>query len=145
MTIKIKKNNAFVILFTVVISSILLSITLGITNIAVKELKFSTSAKDTNEAFFAADTGIESVLLLDKPPASICTPSPTCTSDFVVSNLGGANKSCAKVNVTKIPINIGGVEYIRTTVTSKGYNITGASCGDPSNPNLVERQIEVRY
>jgi len=139
-----KNEDGFVILFAVVISSILLSITLGVTNIAVKELKFGTSAKDTNDAFFAADTGIESVLLSDKP-SNICTPGPSvgnsCTLDFTILNLGNTNKNCAQVNITKIRT----ATRVETTVISKGYNITGTLCGDPSNSNLVERQVEVRY
>ena len=47
---KIKKNRGFVILFAVTLSSILLAIALGVANIALKEIRFGTSAKDTNEA-----------------------------------------------------------------------------------------------
>ena len=35
-------------------------------NISLKEIKFGTSARDTNDAFFAADTGAECALFNDK-------------------------------------------------------------------------------
>src|SRR3989344_7795571 len=59
-------GSGFVILFAVMISSIILAIALGVSNIAFKEIKFSTSVKDTNDAFFAADTGLECALFNDK-------------------------------------------------------------------------------
>jgi len=58
--------SGFAMLFAVVVSSIFLAIALGISNIALKEVSFATSAKDTNDAFFAADTGAECALFNDK-------------------------------------------------------------------------------
>ena len=69
------KNRGFVILFAVTISSILLALAIGVANIALKEVKFNTSAKDTNNAFFAADTAIEYALFQDKPPSSAYVPA----------------------------------------------------------------------
>ena len=65
---KTKKNKerGFVILFAVTLSSIILSIALGVANIALKEASFSTSARSTNNAFLAADTGAECALFHDR-------------------------------------------------------------------------------
>src|SRR3989338_6549604 len=67
---KSKKNKGFVLLFAVTLSSILLAIALGVSNVAFRELRFSTNARSTNDAFFAADTGIECALNYDKSPGS---------------------------------------------------------------------------
>src|ERR1035437_11163940 len=67
----IKKNKGFVILFAVTLSALLLSIALGVANVAFREAKFNTSAKDTNNAFFAADTGAECALYYDKSTMSV--------------------------------------------------------------------------
>lgn len=64
----ISKKKGFVLLFSVVLSSIILSIALGVTNIALKEINFSTSGVKSNEAFYAADTGIECALYYDLLP-----------------------------------------------------------------------------
>src|SRR3990167_7369760 len=99
---KINKNNGFVILFAVMLSSIILAISLGVANIALKEIKFGTNARDTNDAFFASDTAIEYILFQDKPspgPGPLFVP-PSGTSEtrsYVVSGLGGTGISCAKV------------------------------------------------
>ena len=163
ITSKIKNNNGstpyrrhkpsgsgFVILFAVTLASILLAIALGVADIALKELKFGTSARDTNNALFAADTGIEHILFLDKPspgPGPIFVPSPSTTETrlpYIVTGLGSAGVSCAVVTVTKSNT-IGPPPSTTTTVISKGYNVTGTSCGDPAISNLVERELKVTY
>ena len=157
---QIKNNRGFVILFAVTLASILLTISLGVSNIALREIKFSTSAKDTNDAFFAADTGTECALFNDKPPTRFPVAGPatplTCASatptysagsntglySFSVTSLGSGGNSCAKVTVFKD----GATDppYIITTVVSKGYNIGDASCAS-SNPDRIEREIRVSY
>lgn len=148
---KIKKNRGFVVLFAVTLAAILFSIALGIANIALKEIKFGTSAKDTNDAFFAGDTGVECALFNDKSPTHFPTAGPataiSCASatpvfnagvySFIVTGLGSSALACANVTVDKSNPAI-------THVVSKGYNIGDATCSS-SNPNRVERQITVSY
>ncbi|MFZ2149818.1 MAG: LamG domain-containing protein [Minisyncoccia bacterium] len=148
----IKNNKGFVILFAVTISAILLSIALGVANIAQKEIKFGTSAKETNNALFAADAGIECALFYDKSaPANNAftgTASMTCGGgsitptdtgnfwSFALVGLG-SGQSCAKVTVDKriFPI---------TTIISKGFNVSNNACSSV-NPNQVERELKVSY
>jgi len=159
----IKTNRGFVILFAVTVSAILLSIALGVTNIAQQEVKFNTSAKDTNNAFFAADTGIECAEINDKTnpnffPAAGPAIKITCASstannitpvftsatnsyDFVVSGLGGDGKSCAKVNIRKV---VNADSSVDTTITSKGYNVGDETCSS-TDKNRVERELQVTY
>lgn len=133
---KKKKNEGFVILFAVTISSILLAIALGISNIAIKEVKFSTSAKDTNDAFFAADTGIEYVLFHDKN--GDCTPESCSLS---ITGLGSTEQSCVNVTFSET-----GSSPVITTIISKGYN-TGENVSGVCTPgiNSVERELRVSY
>ena len=65
----ISYKKGFVLLFAVVLSAIIFSIVLGMINISLKEVNFGTSARATNEAFFAADTGAECALFYDIVPA----------------------------------------------------------------------------
>ncbi len=153
ITKKIKKNKGFVILFVVMISSIILAITISVANISFKEIKFSTSAKDTNDAFFAADTGAECALFYDKlsenkfpteGPAQIITCAnisitPTFSAgvyNFIIANLGSTGQSCVKVTVDK--------SVSPTVIISKGYNVGDASCNSSSS-SRVERQLELSY
>ena len=141
---EIKKKRGFVLLFAVTLSSILLAISLGVANIALKEIKFGTSARDTNDAFFAADTGIEYALFNDKPPSSLFIPSPGTLQnwDFVVSGLGGGGVSCAKVTVTKDNTS---PPATATSIVSKGYNIGDPVLCSSSNPDRIERELKISY
>ena len=157
MTNKIIKNNkkggpapyeakgfhsGFVMLFAVTLSAILLSIALGVTNIAFKELRFSTNARDTNDAFFAADTGAEYALFEDIKNSSyqVFPGVRTKYSPSPINNLGGTNVSCAKVIIIKDDT----IPPMKTTIISKGHNKTiGGNCD--SSSDIVERQIEVNY
>jgi hypothetical protein len=150
----LKKNRAFVILFAVTLSAILLSIALGVANIALKEIKFGTSAKDTNEAFFAADSGAECAVFNDKSTGNSFTSGGLgniqCLGStvrltgaypvwsFILSGLGSQAQGCAKVTVDK--------SKALVVVVSKGYNNGGdvpESCTQGSNS--IERQIELKY
>ena len=143
-----KNNRGFVILFAITLSSILLAIALGVANITLEELKFGTSAQNTNNAFFAADTGTEYALFNDKPSVNNY-PSPATdgaqqTWFVIISGLGGAGASCAVVSITKT--NVLNSPDITTTIISKGYNAGGSapgSCNPP--PNSVEREIKTNY
>jgi len=130
-----KNNKGFVILFAVTLSSIILAIALGVSNVALKEIKFGTSAKDTNEAFFAADTGAEYVLNEDKKGSYPLAQVYSVT----FSNLGINGQSCAKATIDK-------TSDLVTTVISKGYNSGG---NDPScvstSLNRIEREIKISY
>jgi len=138
----LQKNKGFVILFAVTLSAIILSIALGISDIALKEVKFATSARDTNDAFFAADTGIESVLFDDKLNPMVPPPGGITSEDFVVFGLGSLGVSCAKINIEKN--NASDPSVIKTTIISKGYNVGDANC-DPTSSNRVERELKVTY
>ena len=148
----IKKNKGFVILFAVTLAALLLSIALGVANIALKEIKFGTNARDTNEAFFAADSGAECALLNDKTtssafPAGGGAGTVACASStptfaggvysFVVTGLGSSGQGCAKVTVDKSV-------SLNTKVVSRGYNTGSPGCNSTS-ASLVERQLELNY
>jgi len=144
MVKKIKKNRGFVVLFAVTISSILLAIALGVASIAVNEVKFGTSVRDTNDAFFAADSGIEQALFNDKE--GDYTPvvgQVTTFSPLVVLNLGSSDKGCANVSITKDAIGDG----ILTEIVSKGYSRNGSNIEGVCMPaeNSVERELGASY
>lgn len=162
----LQKDRGFVLLFTVILSSIFLAVALGVADIAFKELKFGTDARATNDAFFAADTGAECASYynrldinkfpINNDPATpiICADSsisvtktvslPTYYWNFVVPSLGSSNQSCAVVNIEKDTDPSNPSAVILTVITSKGYNVGDPTCSS-TNPNRVERETQVTY
>lgn len=130
-------RSGFVLLFAVTLAAILLSVALGVVNIAFREVKFGTSARDSNEAFFAADTGLEQAFLNDKNGNYTLQEGETSNLwNITVFGLGSTGASCATVTIAKDYI-----PELRTVIISKGYNVDCSS----NNPNAVEREIKVIY
>ncbi len=151
---KLKEKKGFVLLFTVLLAAVVLAVSLEAANVAFREIGFSTSARDTNEAFFAADTGVECALYNDKAgdvsfvqtggSGSInCMGSAIPVSgsypiwNFIVSGLGESGNGCSRVSVDKSNLPI-------VALTSYGYNEGGSSCNSTA-ANLVERELEVTF
>jgi Tfp pilus assembly protein PilE len=57
-----KKEKGFVILISIMVSLILLSVGAFIASVAVREIMLSSSAKQSQAAFFAADAVLECAL-----------------------------------------------------------------------------------
>lgn len=146
----LKQSRGFTLLYAVLIASLLLAIGLAIFNITLKEFLLSSAARDSQFAFYAADTGIECAVFWDIQGNAFAT-STTSTIECAgqsIPNVGGAgfdNPSvftidlapqpyCATVSVTKQQ------SPRRTIIESKGYN----TC-DTSNPRRVERAIRATY
>jgi len=110
----------------------------------LKEIKFGTSAKNTNDAFFAADSGIEYVLYNDKSGSLNYVPPAGGEDewDIVVPGTGSSGTSCAKVHIYKNNFNT--AIPVVTEIVSKGYSVGDEFC-ESENPDRVEREIEVNY
>lgn len=172
-----KKNNlqkGFVVLFTILISSIVLLMALGIMSISTKEVTLSIQSRDAAKAFFAADAGMECALYADRqnnafvpgvpvslscngtPVSVVTTPTFPYNYEFYV-DLGQTNPyvGCARVGLIK-PFSYSYTDSSGTLVNvtnatrieALGYNTSFVSdngdCGQSSNPNNP-RRIERGY
>ncbi len=154
------------LLFVILLTSVLLLVSIGITNISYRETTFSFEAQESDRAFFAADTGIECALYLDAPVRGVFSGSGmgsyTCgnppISPYLVDTsptfqfvLPLGPRSCALVNVNKAydALGTGASDY--TSISSVGYNVE-ASRTDPTvcvsgTPGLrvVTRRLFLQY
>lgn len=145
MSVKtIKKNRGFALLFSVLISSLLLTIGLSIFSIALKELSISTAARQSVHAFFAADSGREYVLYQDVKKGSFVVIADTSTSNEI--NITSATSSAYvlgssgpryDVILSKYREAASSTGKIKTTIISRGY--------DSDGDDRVERAIEQTY
>ncbi|MDO8509538.1 MAG: hypothetical protein Q7S24_00140 [bacterium] len=167
------KQNGFVVLFAVLVSSIVLAITLGIADVALKEIVFSSQANYSHVAFFAADTGLECGLFHDRIKSSFVdqmTGAPI-TSDFSIIcddqsitstqprtisggpvthifklNIPLTKPECAIITVTKNIIDE--AKYpnaVGTEIESRGYNTDCAKISNKYNSHVVERVLQATY
>lgn len=159
------EHSGFVILFAVLVTTIVLAMAVGIFSIAYKETLLTSSAKESQYSFFAADSGAECGLFADlkldafgtTPAATIdCNGAPRAVTAngtlFVVADTDLA-KGCAKVSIDKDaqvdPDGTGPLPIASyTVITSLGYNLSCAAVSSAQttlNQRLVERRVEVSY
>lgn len=144
-----KEKKGFALLFSILVSSLLLSIGLSIFNIALKELAISTATSRSIHSFYAADSGREAVMYEDiiRGTINIDRDNNICfkqefsdSSDCLIevtkkSNLGEDGGPNYEVTLKKDWD--GNKTKIITTLTSRGYDTVG---GD-----RLERAIQQTY
>lgn len=167
-----RKDGGFAMLFAVLTSSVLLSIGLSIFNLTIKELALSSSGRESQAAFFAADSGVECALYWDVVGTAFATSSEsgavpafscagqnisisesrsasaaTTTFSFSPTNSTTGALPCVYVSVGK---------YISsgqdlTTIVSRGYNVGYVASEAGSNKCVgtdslkVERALRISY
>lgn len=144
-------NRGFTLFIAVLIGSLMLAIGFSIFNLAFKELLLSASARDSQVAFYAADTGLECALYYDQNQEAFRITGPggisiTCAGVTTsVTRVAGSGffewewvlddgTLCTTVEVQKFT----GTE--RTVIRALGYN----TC-EGDNPRRTERGLRVIY
>jgi hypothetical protein len=161
---KIKNQKGYAILFTVVVVSAISVITAGLSNTAYKQLILSSLAKDSQTAFYQADTAGDCALYADRKFGGL-TPGPwdcggnilVITSDTPVGNIAthtiypvieDSTDPCFRIDITKTTIpapivtlpEIQEDDVIQTRISAKGYNIC-----DVDNLRTVEREVLINF
>jgi hypothetical protein len=141
----IKNKKGFALLFAVLISGLLITIGISIFNISIKELMISASIRDSQTAYYAADSAAECFFYWDtisdyfnyceSEPCTSDTDSIKCNENIISVNKSGNNFTSEKFirysndpNDTLEPVasmNITKTKYsglISTDYSFKGYN-----------------------
>lgn len=155
------KNNSrnkkgFTLFMSLVVAGTLLLVSSGMVTLAVRQSKIASAGKDSQMAFYAADTAMDCAIYWDVANPDGQSAFATSTSSVINCNkdssnsgnqwtVGGGSVStvnsvtflpdlyCAKFTVTK---NDDGT----TIIEAKGYN----TC-DSNNPRRVERAVRATY
>ncbi len=118
------------LLLVVVLLSALLSVSIGIFNVVLGQIRISGEIADSFIALYAADQSIEKILYLDRIKEDICeVEGPDC---YVAG---------------PVDVSSGGCYFIRVSKTGSVTEITAAGqyrCG--TNPvRVVKRGLQVTY
>ncbi len=155
---KINKNNGYALLFTIVVVSIMIAMASGISNSISKQIILSSTARDSQVAFYEADTAAECALYANsKGGGFVITTSMgsqfPCglddTNSQVVLNVAETFSGSQIYNFTP-PSSQKGTCFrftmdesggpTDTTADAYGYNIC-----DTANKRSVERGIELIF
>ena len=168
-------KRGFALLFSVLVAGILLTIGLGIFSITYKELLLSSSDRESQVAFYAADTGTECALYWDiqhpdtsysvfglvLSPATTSPPDASspilCGNQDVITNgywnPGGVE---APIETTFRIENIGGTDACADVTVTKDYDAgagerttridsRGFNTCDTNASRRAERGLRVEY
>jgi hypothetical protein len=148
----------FTLLLASLVASLLLGISAGIFSIVFKEITLSSSARESQFAFYAADTGIECALFWDLQGGGFATStghpgipgSARCAGQDLKSSTLWSEVKNSSSAVTSFSFEPSGthctVVEVRknsddtTRIESRGYN----TC-DTGSRRRVERGIRVSY
>lgn len=166
-------NRGFTLLIAALISSVVLALGVSIFEIAIKQVTLSSIGRDSQFAFYAADTGAECALYWDIRHSVFGTSTPPDTVPHFQSgitdpkcdeqslNVGPAalptsypytrsfqfepNGKCAQVQVEKCGTSDCDPDFpnIHTIIHADGYNTT---CGVvDTSPRALQRSVELHY
>lgn len=144
---KTVNKKGITLLIATLTAGVLLSISLAIFNIAIKELVISSVGRESQVAFYAADSGIECALYQDAQgeftPTGVARFS--CGGNSIVTENTSSvhtftftlpdSTACVTVSVDK-----SGNNGYSTIIESRGHN----SC-EQNNPRRTERGLRIRY
>jgi len=142
-------------LFTVLVISIMLTIALGISDITYKQSILSSTALDSQLAFYQADSGVECGMYydvtqgqfprgttVDNAPNQLVCGNNTVSKDLTQSSTDylvytedstASNQACYSITFDKT------TDPVKNTVSSRGYSTCGVSA------QQVERGLSVTY
>ena len=167
---KKSEKEGFVILVAVLVATVVVALGAFIAAIAVKELELSSSGRESQDAFYAADAALECALLHDfrvqQFGSDIANPIvPQCNGiaalQYTIGNNGDGTPSDASNSVTyfafefrhplvdtplrpfalvKVTKKYVGTVNDKTVIEAQGYNVRDASL-----PGRVQRALQVVY
>jgi len=157
-TKKQEQQRGFTLLLAALVSSIVLALGISIFGLVQKQLILSSIGRDSQLAFYAADTAAECALYWDVRHRLFPTTTPkavnlTCdtqTKTTASTNQSGTivstfqfqpNSFCVNVRVEKSHAPITGA--VQTTVRADGFS-TGCS-SIANSPRVLQRSVELHY
>jgi hypothetical protein len=157
-----QKNAGFTLILAALVASIVLALGTAIFRLAQKEVALSSLGRDSQFAFYAADTGAECALFWDiryrffstTSPDGVepqCDAQPLCDkpSECVRSSEYPQtmafdfepNGYCASVSVYKEVVP--GTNAVKTVVRADGFSTT---CDNvPTSARALQRSVELHY
>jgi hypothetical protein len=111
--LKGNKKKGFTLFVALVVSSLLLSISISLSNIILKQLIFSNTGSESQLAFYAADSGAECALYWDRkgPDGSTLFDGSFATSTIDTSVQGPLDILCGMGDSTNDP-RVGSIQKI---------------------------------
>lgn len=147
-------SRGFTLLISLVLTSVVLAVGVALLDIAYKQILLASSARQSQYAFYNADSGLECALYYDQKFNAFSHAAPLPSGSIVcdtravqnyASSVSGAirtttfNHTCAGGGVAAV------ITIYKNSSGSTNIYSNGLSSCDASNQARVERGVKVRY
>jgi Tfp pilus assembly protein PilE len=145
--IRTSPQRGFTLLIAIILSTVVLTVGLALLDVAYKQVILSSTAKQSQAAFYNADSALECALFYDQKKDSF---DFSTTTDFTVTN-GTYNGSDPTVHITKFAIPcVGGGISASTTIYKYTNGATslyadGFNTCTATDPRRVDRGLKATY
>ena len=149
VTLKKSVRRGYILLFTVLIISVMLGISLGLQRIMLQEDVLSNYLANSQVAFFSADTMLECALFWDRAPQVVssaeytifATSSLSTLPPYVVSNGAQCN---GVANITNVGQTAWALSGLGPTTANTTFTFNGGTAGDVcSTVQVAKADIDV--
>lgn len=147
-------QRGFTLLIAVILSSVVLTVGLALLDVAYKQVILSSTAKQSQTAFYNADSALECALYYDQKFNAFDFTAPAgsntliCSSTPVTSYTTAAD-SVKRITIFALPCSTGGT-YATTTVYKYASGATalyanGFNTCNAADPRRIERGLKATY
>lgn len=145
--------RGFTLLIAVILTAVLLAVGLSLLDTATKQLILASTAKQSELAFYTADSALECALYHDQQVGSFSysTPAASVTCRGQALPLTTSQSSGTRTTTFTIPCSTGaagneaGVAVYKQSNGATAIYATGWSSCSTSDPRRVERGLKVTY
>ena len=147
-------RRGFALLIAIILTSVLLAVGIALLDIAYKQVLLASGSKNSQYAFYNADSGLECALYWDQKFNAFDYSSPMAAGSIKCSNIAVQGYSTTKSGSTRttnftVPCPGSGTSASvsvykqsngTTNIYSNGYNTCVVS-----SPNRIERGLKAQY
>lgn len=143
--------RGFTLLISIILTSVLVSIGIALIDLAYKQIVLASTARQSEVAFYAADTALECALYWDQKQGafSFTTPASSITCNTQSITLTTSANASTRTTTLQVPCTGGGtrasVTVYKNSSGSTAIYSNGYSSCSTSDPRRIERGLKVTY
>ncbi len=150
-----RTQRGFTLLIAVILSTVVLTVGIALLDVAYKQVILASTAKESQAAFYNADSALECALYYDQKSDAFNFLTPAlsstlvCSSTPVVNYALDATNPAVHITTFALPCSSGGV-YASSTIYKYSSGATslyadGFNDCNASNPRRVDRGLKAVY
>lgn len=147
------QQRGFALIIAVILTSVVLALGMALLDVSYKQVLLSSSAKNSQYAFYNADSALECALYYDQQQGAFYFGTPYAgsvqCSNLNVTNYAANQDSSQRTTTFSVPCASGGtsadVTIIKASSGSTNIYSNGYSSCSAADPSRIERGLKAKY